>query len=339
MFSKLTSLLQSYASNKALISPSVTASILSVRKEFKQEAIFPTDYIHLSLQSAILANNVYDFDAPDDVLFKNLKSDVEMPYFYVTSINNEGESFICIRGTDDAKDILSDLRMRPVQMNCSFHDNDVILSGHEGMLNGGQKLSNLIPDSFLLNPDLKRLYIVGHSLGAGVGAWLSVFLEARRFEIRSRVIIQNFGFAVPASIHQKTSPEVFDFLSHNSISFIIQSDPVASASYHGFVLFDDLVRDVVAETNGSAINSYFDTEKRDRIARESLINAMYSDDELMLPAGSIYWILIEDGKNSLYQVSNKVFGISTPSFLSIDYHLMKTYLDILPNLLQSFVVQ
>lgn len=120
-----------------------------------------------------------------EVIYTTFHVDVGETPFFVAVDYSKGKIVISIRGTLSMKDVLTDLNAEGDVLPLEPREEDWL--GHKGMVQAAVYIRNKLEEENLIqraqNHNLERktnqfgLVIVGHSLGAGTAAILSILLK------------------------------------------------------------------------------------------------------------------------------------------------------------------
>lgn len=116
----------------------------------------------------------------EDILVQELRSGVLKPSYILTRDHQLGAIILAIRGTHSLKDAFTSLTASSKPHHV-FDSNGVVLGySHFGMLAAARWLKSQVADQLVetlqANPGF-RLHIVGHSMGGGTGAMLTMMLR------------------------------------------------------------------------------------------------------------------------------------------------------------------
>ena len=95
-------------------------------------------------------------------------------------VQDRGVTIISIRGTDNAKNVLTDLDARP------FKDRKLGVQVHRGFRDASEKLKNDIIENVALE---ENIILTGHSLGGAIAQILGLWFEDDAYEVQ----IYTFG--------------------------------------------------------------------------------------------------------------------------------------------------
>lgn len=136
-----------------------------------------------------------------DILFTHFKNELYYPCFYVAKDDRKKTVVIAVRGTMSLQDCITDVVAAPEKMNLSLLDDAYV---HSGMLRSATNIydamfSHLVIDDIIRGTySSHQLVVVGHSLGAGTAAILTIMLHDRYPELRER--IRCFAYAPPGGL-------------------------------------------------------------------------------------------------------------------------------------------
>ena len=100
--------------------------------------------------------------------------------FAYNVVQDRGVTIISIRGTDNAKNVLTDLDARP------FKDRKLGVQVHRGFRDASEKLKNDIIENVALE---ENIILTGHSLGGAIAQILGLWFEDDAYEVQ----IYTFG--------------------------------------------------------------------------------------------------------------------------------------------------
>ena len=100
--------------------------------------------------------------------------------FAYNVVEDRGVTIISIRGTDNAKNVLTDLDARP------FRDKKLGVQVHRGFRDASEKLKNDIIENVALE---ETIILTGHSLGGAIAQILGLWFEDDAYEVQ----IYTFG--------------------------------------------------------------------------------------------------------------------------------------------------
>ena len=100
--------------------------------------------------------------------------------FAYNVVQDRGVTIISIRGTDNAKNVLTDLDARP------FQDRKLGVQVHRGFRDASEKLKNDIIENVALE---ENIILTGHSLGGAIAQILGLWFEDDAYEVQ----IYTFG--------------------------------------------------------------------------------------------------------------------------------------------------
>ena len=100
--------------------------------------------------------------------------------FAYNVVQDRGVTIISIRGTDNAKNVLTDLDARP------FQDRKLGVQVHRGFRDASEKLKNDIIENVPLE---ENIILTGHSLGGAIAQILGLWFEDDAYEVQ----IYTFG--------------------------------------------------------------------------------------------------------------------------------------------------
>ena len=100
--------------------------------------------------------------------------------FAYNVVQDRGVTIISIRGTDNAKNVLTDLDARP------FKDRKLGVQVHRGFRDASEKLKNDIIENVALE---ETIILTGHSLGGAIAQILGLWFEDDAYEVQ----IYTFG--------------------------------------------------------------------------------------------------------------------------------------------------
>ena len=171
--------------------------------------------------------------AVKDIIYANFCDTItEIPYIIL--LDHEWKSVVVtIRGTITLESVLTDMNVAPEALTrlgeeCGF-DGDGLYC-HTGMLASTEWLYRDMKRHGKLNKILAeyegyKLRIVGHSLGAGIAAILSVLLRPKYPDLRC------LAFSPPGCV---MSENLADDISTFTTAFVVNDDIVARTSIEGF---------------------------------------------------------------------------------------------------------
>ena len=103
--------------------------------------------------------------------------------FAYNVVQDRGVTIISIRGTDNGKNVLTDLDARP------FRDKKLGVQIHRGFRDAAEKLRNDIIENYALE---EHIILTGHSLGGAIAQIIGLWLEDDAYEV------QVYSFGSPA---------------------------------------------------------------------------------------------------------------------------------------------
>ena len=106
--------------------------------------------------------------------------EIEGDEFAYNVVQDRGVTIISIRGTDNAKNVLTDLDARP------FQDRKLGVQVHRGFRDASEKLKNDIIENVPLE---ENIILTGHSLGGAIAQILGLWFEDDAYEVQ----IYTFG--------------------------------------------------------------------------------------------------------------------------------------------------
>uniref|UniRef100_A0A7R9WSI3 Fungal lipase-type domain-containing protein n=1 Tax=Craspedostauros australis TaxID=1486917 RepID=A0A7R9WSI3_9STRA len=118
--------------------------------------------------------------------------------------SNEIEVVLVVRGTKELTDVLSDGMLEPVPYRDGFAHGGILQGGLELAEEHLPKLRQLLEHS---GRERIKLYIVGHSLGAGAGT-----IAAMEFNEYDFITVEAVGFGCPALLSPELSESVKDYV-------------------------------------------------------------------------------------------------------------------------------
>ncbi|KAG1666895.1 hypothetical protein FOA52_013529 [Chlamydomonas sp. UWO 241] len=182
---------------------------------------------------------------PTDILYSTWRSRVWKPANYVAIDRGAGKIIVCIRGTMDNEDIITDLAGRPVRYQFAPGVEGEV---HSGMLKAAKWLFNKLWRSGALQaavaaaPPEYSLLVCGHSLGGGVASVIAAMLKFDpRLSEQARAGVRAVVLAPAAVFDLELAQYVRDFVA----SVILGRDMVPRVDVYSFAGF---VQDVAAES-------------------------------------------------------------------------------------------
>ena len=106
--------------------------------------------------------------------------EIEGDEFAYNVVQDRGVTIISIRGTDNGKNVLTDLDARP------FKDRKLGVQVHRGFRDASEKLKNDIIENVALE---ENIILTGHSLGGAIAQILGLWFEDDAYEVQ----IYTFG--------------------------------------------------------------------------------------------------------------------------------------------------
>ena len=106
--------------------------------------------------------------------------EIEGDEFAYNVVQDRGVTIISIRGTDNGKNVLTDLDARP------FRDKKLGVQVHRGFRDASEKLKNDIIENVALE---ETIILTGHSLGGAIAQILGLWFEDDAYEVQ----IYTFG--------------------------------------------------------------------------------------------------------------------------------------------------
>ena len=183
--------------------------------------------------------------ADEDVIFTHFESRICLPCFYVAFDRETNSVVISIRGTMSFKDLITDGVASPAPMSVEGIDGFV----HSGMLQSANNIMNILEQHRILPELLLSVYksnnivIIGHSLGAGCAAILTLILRAKYPSLAPRVRCLCYG--PPGGMMSLN-------LSKHSEPFILGcfkgKDLVPRLARHTIAKFRDSILQILAAT-------------------------------------------------------------------------------------------
>ncbi|KAK2717458.1 diacylglycerol lipase-alpha-like isoform X2 [Artemia franciscana] len=171
------------------------------------------------------AQHVIEMDNDTEILYASFDSDVEKTAFFVALDYLTKSIVITIRGTLSTQDIITDLKAEEDFIPISPLKEDWI--GHGGIIQAATYVKKKLEDEDLIakaqaaDPDQGtkdfKLVVVGHSLGAGTAAILSVLLR------ETYPNLECYSFAPPGGL---LSSSLADYTKEFVTSFVLGKDLV-----------------------------------------------------------------------------------------------------------------
>ncbi|EDV28188.1 uncharacterized protein TRIADDRAFT_53544 [Trichoplax adhaerens] len=195
------------------------------------------NYAALKLQSG--------FDDEDIIVASYCNDLYELPFF-VAYDHCKKKVILAIRGTMSLNDAITDLLAVPAELDIpGYHDT----SGHKGMCESAKVLKEKLKSQKLLEPAFNEhpdydLIIVGHSLGAGVAAILSILMKPDYPKLRC------FAYSPPGGL---VSLELSKYARDFVISVVTGCDLVTRVSLQNM---EDLRNKLLLTIRSSRIPKY-----------------------------------------------------------------------------------
>eukprot|EP00929_Paragymnodinium_shiwhaense_P058178 TRINITY_DN29134_c0_g1_i2.p1 TRINITY_DN29134_c0_g1~~TRINITY_DN29134_c0_g1_i2.p1 ORF type:complete len:775 (+),score=191.37 TRINITY_DN29134_c0_g1_i2:84-2408(+) len=151
-----------------------------------------------------------------DVVLAELSNTNTVPSYYVTCVRAQKQCYLLLPGTSSIADICTDVNAESERLGDRGR-------GHKGMIESARWLhGEVAPVLIYFYTQGYQVSIVGHSLGAGVGAQLTVML---RPQIGSLFC---YGFGTPACVDEELMIPLLDCM----ISVVNRDDVVPRLSVH-----------------------------------------------------------------------------------------------------------
>eukprot|EP01125_Pyxidicula_operculata_P020779 TRINITY_DN777_c0_g1_i1.p1 TRINITY_DN777_c0_g1~~TRINITY_DN777_c0_g1_i1.p1 ORF type:complete len:411 (+),score=75.28 TRINITY_DN777_c0_g1_i1:371-1603(+) len=188
----------------------------------------------------------------EDVVEKSWNSKgVYCPGYYIILDHRLKSIVLAIRGTFHIDDVLTDL----IASYVDFVDDDKGVKGeaHDGIAQAAQTVVSILEES--LKKQLEKypdygIMVVGHSLGAGTAALLSILLKKKHPNFPLRC----FSFAPPPVVSYNLAKECESYVH----SYIFQNDVISRLSLGSLADLKSLVQDMLNKADGKMVNLFKD---------------------------------------------------------------------------------
>eukprot|EP00917_Polyrhabdina_sp_WS-2016_P032141 GHVP01068555.1.p1 GENE.GHVP01068555.1~~GHVP01068555.1.p1 ORF type:complete len:533 (-),score=112.09 GHVP01068555.1:755-2353(-) len=262
----------------------------------------------------------------EDIFILNLEErGIYKPKYIVYRDKKLNGIVISIRGTLDGKDMLTDLSYEYEDFKDGY--------AHKGILKSAKwvynDISTVIP-ILCKQEEIKKLYIVGHSLGGGVASLLTVMMAEDITEELEDVSINCFTFGSAPSM----SKNISDRHLHRIESFIFRSDIVPCLSYGSILeLWEILI--IIGESISflSIFKKIGEGSVRDMILKAEE-TAQRHENEKLVVGGSIYHITKDPKTKKLLMYTKEQSSFSSLRITKNSFvdHLPHAYVNSLTNL-------
>jgi sn1-specific diacylglycerol lipase len=172
-----------------------------------------------------------------DLAFVSFRNKLYLTPFVVLTDHQTHSIVITIRGSASIMDLITDLSLNSelfsvdvdtdpiLRLDTTLDDGEVRV--HRGMLNAARyvyntlKANGVLEDLLVLNPEY-QIVVCGHSLGAGIGALLTLLLKQQYPNIRC------YSFSPPGCVVSKNGIQEME---NHVLSIIVGDDLVPRISY------------------------------------------------------------------------------------------------------------
>ncbi|KAI9144450.1 Alpha/Beta hydrolase protein [Paraphysoderma sedebokerense] len=153
------------------------------------------------------------------------------PGFFVVKADKLDAIVVCVRGTFNLSDVLTDLICHYVPFRGG--------SAHQGILFSANRIYSFLLSklkSFVATYRPKKLIITGHSLGAGVSSILTILLADHESEFRrlsghgEKFKVMGFCYAPPPTV----SKDLCEAYRNHIVGVVLKNDIVPRLSYGNF---------------------------------------------------------------------------------------------------------
>jgi len=145
----------------------------------------------------------------DQIVFCSFRNDLYCIPFYVAVDYDNEAVVIALRGTLSLQDIVTDLIAVEEEIEV---DHDSAMSAHKGILHTARWVQRILKDKGILEKAFShgpnyKLIIVGHSLGAGCAALLSILMREEYPDL------QCFAYSPPACLNEPAASYTRQFIT------------------------------------------------------------------------------------------------------------------------------
>ncbi|XP_046854544.1 diacylglycerol lipase-alpha-like [Xenia sp. Carnegie-2017] len=183
--------------------------------------------------------------SPDHInveqVFTSFRNDVYQTAFCV-SIDHENKNVVVsVRGTLSFKDVLTDLTAETESLELDSDKGcEEKCRAHKGMVRSAQFILTKLEDDrilesiFLRCPDY-NLLVVGHSLGAGTGAILSILMKKKYESLKC------FAYSPPQTLNLKAALHCEEFVT----SIVLGNDIISRLGIHSIDVLKNEIIDIL----------------------------------------------------------------------------------------------
>ena len=189
---------------------------LSERDE--AEARKEEEQMQANLRGETSVLSIVDGISPEDILYSNFTSSDrtfgKLPNHYLAVDHKNGALVLAFRGTFSLSEAITDVNCAPMPFRIGDHEGFAHMAMAHGAKLAMTVLEEVVLAAYAVYPD-HRIWIVGHSLGAGVASLFAVLLK----EKHPGLPIESWVFGCPGVLSLNLArmvPAYFDEISRKS---------------------------------------------------------------------------------------------------------------------------